>query len=444
MRTTVITTLALLALKGAAASATTGPGPFIPEPAAPDTPSLLAAQAAPQQDDGLQRGVDVRVWTEDERDAFNSGDRTRVFVRTNAGAYVAVLHIDTSGNLEVLFPSSPYEDGFLQARRMYSLPSGYSQSWTVRGAPGLGYVFAVASDQPLELRSIRSLFGRQASGGEHVVYGDPYASMQRIARLLVPDWTYVGHAVDWYGYSLGGRFTHPRYACYDSYGSWYYGRGQQYDSCDRVRLTLRDDPNYYDTRYHRADRRIYADTRDGGGDTHGYKVDPRAAENSYTRRTPTNTRPGYGDAPRTDPPRRDVTTRHDAPARDDRPRTDDRPRDERTRTAEPTRERPTLQRREGGERQEQPRSEPRAEPRSQPATPTSRRPDPPSRDPGSGFRSSPGSGWSGGGWSSGGSSSSGGSWSGGGSQSSSGGGEVRPSSGGGGGGRVARPDPSGS
>jgi hypothetical protein len=357
MQTRVIAALALLVLRGASAHATTGPGPFTPGPLRADTPSL-----AFQAGDGEQRGVDVRVWTEDERDAFAAGDRTRVFVRTNAGAYVAVLHIDTSGNLEVLFPASPFEDGFLQARRLYSLPTGYSRYWTVRGAPGLGYVFAVASAQPLELRSIRGLFGARSGSGEHVVYGDPYASMQRIARVLVPEWSYVGHAVDWWGYSLGGRYAYPRYACYDAYGSWYYGRGAQYESCDRVRLTLRDDPAYYDARYHRADRRSYADTR-GGRDaatvpTYGYKQPARTGDRGTVR-------PGGTDAA----PARTSGGRSQAPERRSEPsRTEGR-------RTQPSAERPTLQRRGsegGGERQEPrsapPPSAPRAEPppRTQP------------------------------------------------------------------------------
>jgi hypothetical protein len=365
MQTRVIAALALLALRATAANAATGPGLIAPHHTSTDTP-FVASLAAAQED---QRGVDVRVWTEDERDAFSSGDRTRVFVRTNAGAYVAVLHIDTSGNLEVLFPGSPYEDGFLQARRLYAVPLAGTRYWTVRGAPGVGYVFAVASDQPLELRSIRGLFAARAGAGDHVVYGDPFASMMNIARVLVPDWSYVGHAVDWWGYSLGGRYSYPRYACYDAYGSWYYGRGAQYDSCERVRLTLRDDPNYYDTRYHRADRRSYADQRDAARvPAYGYKEAPGGT----TERYPTTTRPGYdAGGSRTSRGRSDSGS-DPAPA----PRQNGT-----TRTADPPSERPTLQRREsGGERQEprsspppasrgEPRVEPppRSEPRAQPA-----------------------------------------------------------------------------
>jgi hypothetical protein len=351
MRITALATLALLALWPGAALATAIPGP-VPRPGMlPDSTAIATAPA--RQDD--QRGVAVRVWTEDQRDAFSSGDRTRVFVRTSTGAYVAVLHIDTSGNLEVLFPSSPYEDGYLAAGRLYSLPGGASRSWTVRGAPGVGYLFAVASDQPLEFRSIRALFGaRQAGyGGDHVIYGDPFAAMERFARLMVPDWGYVDHAMDWYSYQLGGRYAYPRYACYDSYGSWYYGRGSQYDSCDRVRLALRDDPSYYDARYHRADRRAYVDART----RYGYKEDPRVPSGGEG----VTGRPALRPERTTEAPRRETVRR---------------PADERrTNDAEP-RQRPTLQRREGGGETRKPDP-----PRPEPARPETRRPEPPPRDP---------------------------------------------------------------
>jgi hypothetical protein len=354
MRTTALATLALLALGGGAASAAAIPGP-VPRPGMlPDTQTAVsgAAGAVREQD---QRGVAVRVWTEDQRDAFSSGDRTRVLVRTSSGAYVAVLHIDTSGNLEVLFPSSPYEDGFLAAGRLYSLPGGYSRYWTVRGAPGVGYIFAVASDQPLELRSIRALFqARQAGYGEHVIYGDPFSAMERFARLLVPDWGSVDHAVDWYSYQLGGRYSYPRYACYDSYGSWYYGRGTQYDTCDRVRLALRDDPYYYDARYHRADRRTYVD----GRSRYGYKEDPRVPQGSE----------GVAGRPAFRPERSPESPRRETPRAPDQRRPP---------AAEPERQRPTLQRREGGGETRKPES-----PRPEPARPeTHRLEPPPSRDP---------------------------------------------------------------
>ncbi|MDB4949968.1 MAG: hypothetical protein JWM27_2617, partial [Gemmatimonadetes bacterium] len=298
MRTMVLAALALVAASAGAKSALGAPGPVPFAGARPDPPAAVPyAGAFRQQDPQDQRGLSVRVWTEDERDSFSPGDRTRVFVRTSAAAYVAVLHIDPSGNLEVLYPSSPRDPGYLRQGRLYALPeSGY---WTLRGAPGLGYVFAVASDRPLDLGAIRDLYAGRSGAGEHVVFGDPFEVMDRMGRRLARYGGEGGYATDSYSYQLGGRFSYPRYACYDSYGSWYYGRTSQYGSCDRVRVALRDDPSYYDTRGRRADRRTYADQRDA----HTYKEDPRFRDDGSTRRPSSGARPADNAPP--PPARRD-------------------------------------------------------------------------------------------------------------------------------------------
>jgi len=104
-----------------------------------------AAAAAPDQGYGLR----VRVWADADRDEFRSGERIRMQFNATRSAYAAVVHITTDGEVEFLYPRSPWDDGYVQGGRSYSLPyagAGYASSWTVRGAPGIGYVFVIASD----------------------------------------------------------------------------------------------------------------------------------------------------------------------------------------------------------------------------------------------------------------------------------------------------------
>jgi hypothetical protein len=307
MRNTALAALVVLLLAGrdaaAAEHASHGPGPGdslaaaaapVTAPSAPSvalapetTVDLAAASAAVERSAGRQRGLDVRVWTEDAREVFNAGDRTRVFFRATRDAYVAVLHIDTNGNLQVLFPASPSEDGRVAARRLYALPtSGLGRWWTVDGNPGIGYLFTVASDEPLEFRNIRGAFGYRPAARQdgRAVYGDPYDAIERISHLLVPGWHEVERALDVYAYHVGGRFTHPRYACYDGYGTWAYSRSASYGSCERVRLLLGHHPGYYDAR----------------GLDAGWLEQRRAAERdtrTYAGRTGGDRLRGGGDAP---------------------------------------------------------------------------------------------------------------------------------------------------
>jgi hypothetical protein len=405
MRTTLLAAITLLAFGSTEAAATAAdtsraaPGPDrAAAPAEYPVPSLNQGTRVEMQLGGSTRYGDryqeryddryqdqygrlgVRVWMDGERDLYRVGDRSRVFVRTERDAYVAVLHIDTNGDVEVLFPTSPSDDGYLRAGRAYSVRPRGSDYLSVRGGYGIGYVLAVASDEPLDSRVLRDLWYRRAGNwdAEYNVYGDPFRAMDRFERMLVRDWGYSEHESSYYSYHVGRRYTHPRYACYDSYGPWYSSRNSYYDSCDRVRVLLVQAPYYYDTRYYRGDRRVYYargngyynDDRYGRAQpTHGYKertggrddVPParglaRRGAPPVSRGTGTTTPVSRdGDAqqePRVTRPERQRPTFERRPTESPSSR-EERPRVERPR-AEPRRESPPV-------RREEPRSEPRRE-----------------------------------------------------------------------------------
>ena len=318
---------------------------------------------------GYQRGPTVRVWLDNDRDLFYPGAQTRAMVRPSQDAYVAVMHITPDGDVEVLWPRSYNDDGFLEGGRSYAFGSRTGGAFLRVGyGYGLGYVFSVASDEPLDLRRVRDYYYRRTVGWDASlnVYGDPFHAMERIARLLVPDYDEGYGFLDWYSYSVGSsRYSFPRYACYESYGSWYGSRSPYYDGCDRVRVLLREVPYYYDTRYYRGDRSRYW-RRYYPGD-YAIRRDPehRYKEGDGARgvaRSP-NYRPytRSGDAP---PPRSGSSS-----SRDDQ----QEPRG--TTQERPSRQRPTLQRRP--EESEPVRVSPRSEPRSQePREPQTRRSEP--------------------------------------------------------------------
>lgn len=243
-------------------------------------PPLAPAPAA------AQAGPHARIWVEGEREVFRSGERVLVRFTTGTDAHVAVLHIDTDGRLDFLYPSSPWDDGWVRGGRVYSVPqSGYS-SWSVRSRPGIGYLYIIASQEPLDF----SYFGGQFapswdwSYAGRTVRGDPFLALEQITRALLPDWRTARYSVDYYSYHVGSRHSYPAYACGSS--GWGHVRGwgwsSQYGSCDGLSLFLRQHPGYYDTRLYRRDRRAFLGAQELPEVRHGYKAPADGRSGSRT------------------------------------------------------------------------------------------------------------------------------------------------------------------
>jgi hypothetical protein len=259
---------------------------------APSVPDAAEAAFAAFQD---QYGPGVRVWLDGRRDLLRPGERVRVLVRPEQDAYLAVFHIDTNGDVDILYPRSSMDDGWVRGGRTLALGSrGFGNYLRIRGGAGMGYVFAVALDEPLELWRVEELFGRRFASFDSrwTVYGDPFHAMDRIAHDVVPDGAWGYESTDHVSYHVGSRrYTHPRYACYDGYGDWYYGRGVYLSSCDRVRILLVARPHYYDTYYWRGSRRVYYERYYRPLPVRTVRAGPRQPEHGYKERTDTRSVP---------------------------------------------------------------------------------------------------------------------------------------------------------
>lgn len=308
--------------------------------------SFLAFPAPVQS----QSGPRARIWVEDERDLFRRGDRMEVRFTSSRNAHVAVIHIDTDGTLDFLYPASSWDDGFVRGGQVYSVPRGRQSAWSVRSRPGIGYLYMIASDRPLDF----SYFGGPYGGSwdwsfaGRTVRGDPYLALEQITRILVPDWTYGGYSVDYYSYHVGQRHNYPSYACGSS--AWGIERGwgwtSHYGPCDRLVVFLRERPGYYDTRRNRVQGRTYLQGESVPEVRHGYKAPAR--EPAGARTLVPSTRGTWGDA---------AGTTSSAPV-------------------QPRRQRPTLERR-GGDDSGSSGATPRARgvrprPQPTPTTPTVR------------------------------------------------------------------------
>jgi hypothetical protein len=224
---------------------------------------LLGAAPASSQ------GSPVRLWVEENTDIFYPSDPVSLRFRVFDDAYVAVVHLDTRGNLELLFPESPWADEFVRGARTYRV-GGPAGRLRLGGAPGIGYFYVIASPYPLDLRFFRARTGAWSDGAGlgRVVRGDPFWTLEQLTALLSPDWRAAPVAVDVFSYHLGGRHRFPSYACYDRGVG---GAHPYYPSCDRLQRLLGVHPNYYDTRRFRGDRGMYLRELDDLAPRHGLK-----------------------------------------------------------------------------------------------------------------------------------------------------------------------------
>lgn len=264
------------------------------------------------------------IWLEADREPLRAGDRVRIRFQSSTDAHVAVIHLDTEGNLDLLFPEAPWADDRVRAGRTNSLPAtGWDARWTVAEPAGIGYFYLIASREPLDYRALRHSSGSRWDWSRvgSTVRGDPFYALEGITDLLTGG---IGgdFATDLQSYFVGERVRYPAYACSDRYGSHAWDADRRYGSCDRLIILLRERPYYYDTRRDRGTRRGYYGGI-GAEEVHGYKAPARAPLPSY--------RPRPGEAPpasRAEEPRRSAPSRTVRPA-PSRPEPAERPRLER-------------------------------------------------------------------------------------------------------------------
>lgn len=296
----------------------------------------------------------ARVWLGNDRDFFRRGERLRIYFSTSEDAYVAVIHVDPDGNLDFLYPTSPFDRNYVQGGRSYPLPrGGFSGGELVRGSGGIGYVYVVASPVPLDYGYFG---GRGGSSWDwsyagRRVHGDPFWALEQITRTLVPDNGYIPYSTDLASYYVEGRSRYPSYACGGGYAGYRgigvdfrssWGYNPYYDSCDRLVVFLRTHPDYFDSRRYRGDRRVVYRDYGPWQPSHGYKSEPnggsRAVPRSSSGSPSRNLAPATGRAQPAQPETRRPTLerRPDPPARQAEPPSRAAPRSDRSPSSSPS------------------------------------------------------------------------------------------------------------
>jgi hypothetical protein len=215
----------------------------------PDRVSKLveAQRLTPVPESGLR----VDLWTDpDPGSVVQPGDRARIYCRTNADCYVTVISVDTEGRLRLISPVA-HEDGWVEAGRTYQVPApraGYDLVFS--GPPGMEYLYAVASMEPVRDRYPSWLIeGRVWEPNEWQeaedpdpystgwIIGDPFYQMRAFCSALVrhPERTEL-YASAYVYFHLGRRVPYPRYVCADCHRTrWVDPYGA---SCSAVRIQV--------------------------------------------------------------------------------------------------------------------------------------------------------------------------------------------------------------
>ncbi|GBD33695.1 hypothetical protein HRbin33_02692 [bacterium HR33] len=193
------------------------------------------------------------------------GTPVKVYLRTDRAAYVTVFRADTEGRLSILYPEHPWENNYLNGGRTYEITAGgTSHAFSAEFEPGLGYLFAVASEEPFDYRKVvrGERWDRASFFPEGRITGDPYASFTDLAeQILTNRAAAYGSAL--VAYRVEGQYDYPRFVCYDCHAPNTHPVWDPYQrTCPRFALVRYSDPKA-GYRYGFRDRRAPAERSPG-------------------------------------------------------------------------------------------------------------------------------------------------------------------------------------
>jgi hypothetical protein len=216
----------------------------------------------------------IRIWTS-HGDTYRRGELARVYFRTESDAYVTIFRVDTDGRVRILFPRDPYDPNLAHGGETYTVGNVDDQdAFMVDDYPGVGYVFAVASQDPFiyDAFTASEHWSLQQVGGlaDGRIHGDPYGSLQELAQHIMPD-GYADYDTHLLPYYVEQRYQYPRFLCYDCHSYVPFAYWNPYSHfCSRFSLFVYYDPFYfypsywYPSRYYRGTNVVYVRPRAWG------------------------------------------------------------------------------------------------------------------------------------------------------------------------------------
>ncbi len=99
-----------------------------------------------------QGRLDIDVWLDNDDGIYYEGDNVTIFFRTSEDAFVAIYSLDTRGQVSMLFPAGPWDDGFVHAGDVYAIPNrGDDYELYVSGPEGIEFIQAIASPTRMDI-----------------------------------------------------------------------------------------------------------------------------------------------------------------------------------------------------------------------------------------------------------------------------------------------------
>ncbi len=196
-------------------------------------------RARPRDYRPAERAPEVSVWI--DRYSYRPGQRLRAFFQSDPGAYVTIIRVTTTGDVKILYPRTPDVQQPYRYDRLVDdeIPFSTDLGFYINEPEGVGFVFAIATYQPFDYRSVAS-HGRwstfQLTGNR---YSDPRQVVSGFIDRTLP--RSVEYSTDYIQYQVAGTLYRPR-----RYGYDFVDYDDVYLTCLRY---YRGYPDYYCRQY---------------------------------------------------------------------------------------------------------------------------------------------------------------------------------------------------
>jgi len=100
----------------------------------------------------VDRYLDVEVWTNHNDGEYYEGDNIVIHYRVNRDSYVVIYSIDTKGRVNILFPTDPTENNYVEAGISYRMPNNWDDyELVVSGPEGVENIQIIASRERIPI-----------------------------------------------------------------------------------------------------------------------------------------------------------------------------------------------------------------------------------------------------------------------------------------------------
>ncbi|MBU8871478.1 MAG: DUF4384 domain-containing protein [Gemmatimonadales bacterium] len=181
------------------------------------TGSVPAVAISESSEFDYNQSLRVGVWLDKaEDDVYRRGENIEVDLQANGDGYAVVYRIDVEGLVTILWPRTRMDDGFVFGGHEYRLPVSGARRLRVSGQEGLGYIEAIFSSYPFDLRDLEIDFHHEDRSRTHDFYvaGDPFLAMNEVNFAITGLEDAAEYVVtDYASYYVHEKVEHPRYLC---------------------------------------------------------------------------------------------------------------------------------------------------------------------------------------------------------------------------------------